>query len=103
MNTNKPTPDEKKNLIKLEKSAITFAYFPLITMAIFGLAQFLPDKFESVKIFISGGAFFALLTVIINRSCFKRCPRCSSWITAAKGQCPSCLLHLDPNYNDQSI
>ena len=93
MKVQKPTTQERHALKRIEA---TNWLSVIVVAALAGLlpaAQFLPERFSSVSAVLSILMVLGAIGVLVYRTCFLRCPRCSGWVAMPK--CVACGLTLE--------
>lgn len=90
MNIPQPTADEKTALERIEATQRLSLVGILAMIAVLSLLRFVPDEHSAIAAIASVVVVLIALSLLVYRTCFLRCPRCSGWIVIAK--CPACGL-----------
>lgn len=93
-----PTHQEKAKLNKLlhTQTVATPIYTTLLSLLMLAIIiSPLRDNYQTLSLVLSATIVISLLTITIRQACFNHCPRCSSWIATARGNCTDCGLNLD--------
>jgi len=54
------------------------------------------DKHPLIQIVLIAAILMSMIYLLLNFVLLKRCPWCSAWGTAPRGNCPKCGMHLSP-------
>ena len=88
--------DERKKLRKMVRSYQLNVIWILSLICIQWIIFSRLDKYPVLQIVLTVIIFVAMIYLLLSFALLKRCPRCSSWGTVPRGNCPKCGLYLDP-------
>lgn len=59
----------------------------VLMLLLVGLLIVAPEQYQTAKTIVAVTIGFALIGILIYRTCFLRCPRCAGWIVLPKCPC----------------
>src|SRR5690242_11307641 len=88
------TDSERAKLERINSTRISLVVLMLLcSSSVIILHYAIPDRYETLKVFLAIALAVVVLGMLIYLSFCLRCPRCSGWIAIPK--CPACGLRLE--------